>query len=323
MMDTLVTRRKVLGMIGATALVPFPAASQSLDGLAGHAFGTDWAVMGPDLTGLSRLHSNITALFQEVDRDLSPWRADSALSQLNAGPAGAYPASDEMLTITRAAIALASDSRGTFDPTVGPLVARWGFGPIKGDQTPNWLGIETNKNAISKTADHLTLDLCGIAKGRALDRVADLLLNAGQENILIDLGGELLALGQHPSGREWQIAVEHPLSGASPAAMIALPHGKSVATSGVRANSYTLGNQTWSHIIDPHKKLPAMGALKSVSVISDTAMMADGWATALFAAGDVDGPILARKHDVAALFLFERLGILEQIQTGAFSRFRA
>lgn len=314
------TRRSILGMFGATALVPLQATARPLGGVYGQAFGTDWGIIGPEQTDLTALRPDIMALFEGFDRGFSPWRADSEISRLNGEKAGTHVASAEMTIVSKAALEIAEASNGAFDPTVGPLVAQWGFGPIKGGHIPDWRGVSVNANTIGKTHDDLTLDLCGIAKGRALDLAAINIVNTRLENALIDLGGELTAIGQHPSGRAWQVAVEHPLSGDASVAVLALPDGRSVATSGVREHSYALNGQTWAHIIDPVTRQPVIGDLRSVTVVDDTAMMADGWATALFAAGDTNGPSLASKMGIDALFLFERDGNLHQHHTGDFQK---
>ena len=86
--------------------------------------------------------------------------------------------------------------------------------------------------------------------------------------------------------------------------------------SGTQAQSYVLNGRVYGHIIDPRTQSPATGRLKSVTVVAENAMSADGWATALFAAGEEAGIELAREQDIAALFLLEDQGTLQQAQTG-------
>ncbi len=302
---TVPSRRRFLGLAGAALLWPGIGRAAAGSAIEGRAFGTGWRVDGPAGAGLDRLRPGLDALFAGIDREMSPWRPDSALSRFNAAPAGDHPAGDEMLAVTAAALALARDSGGAFDPTVGPLVARWGFGPIAGAARPDWSGLRAGGGRIGKARDGVTLDLCGIAKGRALDRAAALAATAGHDGLLLDIGGELRALGRHPSGRAWQVAVESPHPLQAPAAVLRLEPGQAVATSGVRAQSYRLGGRTYGHIIDPATGAPADGGLLSVTVLAADAMTADGWATALFAAGAGAGPALARRRRIAALFLVD------------------
>ena len=175
-----------------------------------------------------------------------------------------------------AALDLVAATAGAFDPTVGPLVARYGFGPIHQGSAGLGPSLAAGDGHLTKAEDGVTLDLCGIAKGHALDRVADVLADAGQRNFLIDVGGELLARGRHPSGRPWQAAVEDPRTDATGAAAILALDNMAIATSGTRWNSYVLGGRTISHMIDPTSGEPVRGTLASVSVLATTAMEADG-----------------------------------------------
>lgn len=313
------SRRAFLGMTAAAA-VALPrlagAESRALDRIGGRAFGTLWRITGPAGTDLHRLTPKVARLLAEVDRQMSPWRPDSEISQFNAGAAGGHGVSADTAHVTRAALGLAGASGGCFDPTVGPLVARWGFGPITGGAT-GWGELSVEDTRIVKARADLTLDLCGIAKGWALDRVAALAVAQGHKDLLIDIGGELAGIGTHPSGRPWQVAVENPLAGHTDAAAFLALSDSAVATSGTRAQSYGVGGPDYGHIIDPVTGTPARGALRSVSVVAGDAMTADGWATALFAAGLEGGPELARRNAISALFLFETEGGLRRDLTGA------
>lgn len=310
------SRRSFLGLFGAALACPAMARAASPEILSGTAFGTTWRIVGPAGAGLVSLRPELEQLFDSIDADLSPWRQDSAISRFNASANGGA-AGTEMIRVTQSALRLAEASGGAFDPTVGPLVARWGFGPIDQGGAPDWRGITMQTGRVAKSRGDLTLDLCGIAKGRALDRAAELARMQGYDSLLLDLGGELRAIGPHPSGRDWQVAVEHPRPGQAAPAILHLPDGMAVATSGLSTQSYTLGNRTWGHIMDPVTFSPVDGRLRAVTVLAEDAMTADGWATALFAAGDDGGPALARTHAISALFLFEGETALHRIETGA------
>ena len=283
--------------------------------MSGHAFGTTWRIVGSAGAGLERLRPGLDALFDGIDAEMSPWRPDSAISRFNASVDGGNAGAD-LIRVTRAALQLAAESEGAFDPTVGPLVARWGFGPIERGGAPNWRGLRVGTGSIEKFRGNLTLDLCGIAKGRALDQATELARAQGFDDFLFDLGGELCAVGRHPSGRDWQVAVEHPMADQPAPTILHLPVGMAVATSGVGAQSYTLGHRVWGHIMDPATASPVQGRLRSVTVLATDAMTADGWATALFAAGDDNGPALAQARDLSALFLFDEETKLRPVETG-------
>jgi len=204
------TRRNALGMIGATFVLPQIAQAAATQSIEGAAFGTTWQLVASHHDDLERLRADIDALFAIIDQQMSPWRSDSDISRFNTMGAGRHRADPEMILVTTAALDLAKASHGAFDPTVGPVVGRWGFGPILGSPTADWRGLSLGSGDIGKTHDDLTLDLCGIAKGRALDLAVDLVKARGVDNFLFDVGGELKAVGQHPAGRSFQVAVQHP-----------------------------------------------------------------------------------------------------------------
>jgi thiamine biosynthesis lipoprotein len=310
------TRRTALGLFGAALALPRKAFASDVETLSGAAFGTRWRVLVPLGKDLQSLRLGIEALFAEIDAQLSPWRTDSAISRFNKGIAAEQVAEPALLEVTDAALGLARRSRGAFDPTVGPLVARWGFGPIHSGGAPDWRGIIVRSEGLSKTKADLTLDLCGIAKGWALDRAAQLARGEGFDDLLFELGGEFVAIGRNPSGRDWRIGVEAPGAGFSTPAALRLPNGWAVATSGTQAQSYVLNGRVYGHIIDPRTQSPASGRLRSVTVVAENATTADGWATALFAAGEKAGIDLAREQEIAALFLLEDQGTVQQIETG-------
>jgi thiamine biosynthesis lipoprotein len=313
------SRRSALTMLGAALLAPRVGLAAPVEIMSGAAFGTYWQISAPDGGGASELAADIQQLFDGIDRVFSPWRADSTISRFNRGRAGATDPA--FIEVTTAALDIARKSEGAFDPTVGPLVAQWGFGPVLQGSAPDWRALSVGPDLLTKARADLTLDLCGIAKGWALDRAAGLARDAGFDNLLIDLGGELYAQGRHPAGRDWHVAIEAPLPMQSAPAVLRLPTGAAVATSGTRAQSYQLNGRTYSHIIDPLTRAPAAGGLRSVTVVAPDAMTADGWATALCAAGASAGPDLATTQDIAALFLIEQDGALRAVRTGQISQF--
>ena len=307
------------GSVLALAMPQLAFGAPALRIMQGRAFATEWSISVPAGVDIEPLRTPIVEMLAGIDVQMSPWRADSDVTRFNRSKAGTMPMPAELMHVASAALTLAGASGGEFDPTVGPLVARWGFGPIEGDGTPDWHEIGVHGDAVSKARDGLTLDLCGIAKGYALDRMADIVEGAGHGDFLIDLGGELAACGTHPSGRSWHVAVEDPRPGFEGAAEVIDLGGMAVATSGSRANSYDVGRRRYSHIIDPRTLEPADSNLASVSVIASNAMTADGWATALFAAGATNGPELAQRNGVDSLFVLIDGQGLKRITTGSFS----
>lgn len=318
-------RRRFLAL-GGTALLLARAPALARDAapvkeLSGAAFGTGWRVVLRDDADMAGLEPRLAHTLHAIDLDFSPWRADSAVGRFNRSDADEAAVSGAVAGVARAALDIAAASGGRFDPTVGPMVARWGFGPIeKGETRPGgWRGIRAGNGHIARNSPGLTLDFCGIAKGHALDRMVADLLDAGHADFLVDLGGELAARGRHPSGRPWHVGIETPLAEAEGVEGVLRLDGMAVATSGDRRNGYDIAGRRYSHIIDPSTREPVAGAPASVSVLMPAAIDADGWATALMATGAA-GPALARERGIAALFLFRENGALRRVATGAFDR---
>lgn len=298
----MLTRRDLIvgtSAVGLTGMLPWRAQAATT-ALSGRAFGSTWhMVVAADVDPMVAREA-VEANVDDIDRSMSPYDPDSFLSRFNASQATDWRGADaDLLRCARAAVELARQTDGAFDPTVGPLVNRHGFGPIRGRKS-HWSALAIQPMGIRKADPHLTLDLCGIAKGRALDRIIGHLPRVGIGRSLVELGGEVMALGRHPDGRDWQVAIEDPLADDFAAHRIVALRGKALATSGHRVNG--LAGRT-SHIIDPSSGRPATGAIASVSVLSAEAMMADAMATALCAMGAERGIAFAQDRAVDALFV--------------------
>lgn len=316
------TRRQVLagGLATASALA-CPALARSAPStlaITGPAFGTSWKATLSASANAGVLQTALQETLARIDRLMSPWRRESVITAFNEMQSRDWqPIDSEIATVVRAALSVRAASEKAFDIAVGPHVGRWGFGPMAAAEVPQDAEIWASDAALCKSDPEVTVDLCGIAKGYALDQMVSVLRERGEENFVVDLGGEVAAFGHHPSGRSWQIAVEDPRHGHSGSAEIIALAGRAIATSGDKVNGYTLGGRRYSHIIDPTTDEPVEGAAASVSVIADNAMMADGWATALMSAG-VKGPALAQRNGLDALFLFNEVSSLRHVAVGRF-----
>ncbi|WP_459036850.1 FAD:protein FMN transferase [Roseivivax sp. CAU 1761] len=316
----LCSRRHFLAMAAAGLAAPTQLHASQVAQVSGSAFSTHWQLKAAaSEESLTKVQEMVEQLFDRIDSVFSPWRSDSAISLFNSSSFGRRVSEPSLAYVTRSALRLSELSGGSFDPTVGPLVAQWGFGPITGGGAPDWRGMVTTENAITKARSDLTLDLCGIAKGFALDRAALVARREGLHDFLFELGGEFVAAGRHPSGRGWRVSVE-PVGVGSPV-VVELPSGIAVATSGVNAQSYELGGRFYTHIVDPSSRSPVGADLRSVTVLAQNAMTADGWATALLAAGRERGPRIARANRIPALFALGPATVSGTIRTGGFANF--
>ncbi len=312
------TRRHVLaGMVGFGALAAFPAHAQDMLRLSGRAFGTSWSLLLPRHDSTNDPTGDIASILDDVDTSMSPFRSDSELSAFNSGPSGAFAVSPGFARVTSEALRLANISNGAFDPTVGPLVGRYGFGPIEGDRNADFTALSCSENVITKSISTLSLDLCGIAKGYALDAIANHLRARDHGDFLIEIGGELLASGMGPENRPWRLGITNPVRGDIHTAFAAT--NMAIATSGDAINAYYVGGRRYSHTIDPTTNEPIRNAIASVTVAHASAMTADGLATALLVLGPQAGAEWAEAQNLPALFLLRnRAGGLDTVVTSQF-----
>lgn len=310
--------------------------------LAGATMGTQWQVqLVADGEGeLEGLATDIEALLRELDLDVfSTWAAESELSRLNrATSEQPLPASPAMLQVLQSALRIHAESDGAFDPSVGALVNLWGFGPVQITQSPgpeaiaearsrlgaSELQLDLAAGTVSKPAD-LQLDLSGIAKGYAVDRIAELLQSRGFGSFIVEIGGELRVQGLRPDDSAWTIAIEQPEPELRAVQALFDTKGEplALAGSGDYRNYRIVDGVRQSHEIDPLRGIPVQHGLAAVTVLAATAMEADAWATALMVLGPSDGMRVADRLGLSAYFII-RDGETWQVETtGRFAGFLA
>ncbi|HEX8445293.1 MAG TPA: FAD:protein FMN transferase [Sphingomonas sp.] len=273
--------------------------------LGGETMGTSWSVRlaaTPGFDGAAVFRA-IKARLGTIVAEMSHWSPASDLSRFNRAPGGRWVSlAPDFAHVMAAALDIAARTGGAFDPAIGAIVDIWGFGPVAIDAPPDAAAIDAARGvsgwhrlAFDPGARRLhqpgglALDLSGIAKGHAVDMVADLLQSVGIRHCLVEIGGELVGRGVRPDGDPWWVDLESPPNMPLPPLRIAL-HGLAVATSG----NYRRG----AHTLDPRTGYPVDGDMLSVSVIHDRAMLADAWATALTVASNAAE--LAAAAEIAA-----------------------
>ncbi|HEX7035962.1 MAG TPA: FAD:protein FMN transferase [Pseudomonadales bacterium] len=266
-----------------------------------------------------------------VNAEMSTYLPNSTLSKFNAAPPGEwFPVSRELAEVVAAAGRLYRESGGAFDVTVGPLVNLWGFGPLEARGLPapdavqatlgsighRHLAVAFDPPRLRKDHPELYVDLSAIAKGHGVDRVVQRLSAAGCDAMLVDVGGEVRGTGPSPSERPWRIGIEvpDPESQGGIQRVIRLEEG-AVATSGDYRNFIERDGVRYSHTIDPRTGYPVQHGLASVTVLHESAMWADGYATLLNVLGPEEGYAFAREHGLAALFVIRTDGRFEERYT--------
>jgi thiamine biosynthesis lipoprotein len=288
---------------------------------SGESMGTRWSVKLAvvDLNAAARdeVRRAIESELRAVDESMSTWRPDSELSRFNAhASTEPFPVSSEVLTVFRVASEISALSGGAFDVTVGPVVAAWGFGATDRIPAPppseeldrlrervGYRLVEVRDGDLRKSRGDVVCDLSAIAKGFAVDRVAEALSRLGYSDHLVEVGGEIRARGRRLDGDAWRIAIERPDAGVQDAFDVLPLRDVSLATSGDYRNYYKSGGRRYSHTIDPRTARPIEHALASVSVLHRDAVYADALATALNVLGPEAGYSLAEREGLAALFI--------------------
>lgn len=275
------------------------ASHDTLASLGGHSMGTSWSVKlaAPRARDLHALHAAIQRQLDTVVAQMSTWGADSDLCRYNRATAGSWHALPaHFAEVMHAALAVAEASGGAFDPSVGPLVALWGFGATGGPQrVPDdaeqravqarcgWQRLRWREERQLLQPGGTELDLSAIAKGYAVDLVQRELRRLDVAAALVEVGGELAGYGRKPDGTPWRVLVEsapdEDAGAGLPARVVALA-GRAIATSGDRWHRFDAHGQRYSHTFDPRRGRPVARAAAAVSVIASDAMHADAWATA-------------------------------------------
>jgi len=215
---------------------------------------------------------------------------------------------------------------------VGDLVDAWGFGPAREEPDADairaargqvrapchqWLELDEAAGRARKLGP-LQLDLCGIAKGYAVDRMVEVLRRHGVAHALAALDGELRALGSQADGRPWPVAVESPQAGRRAVHGVVGMEDVAVATSGDYRRFMRLGDLRLAHTIDSRRGAPVLNNIASVTVLAPTCMDADAWATALLVAGPERGLLLARRLGLDVLMLLRRGNGIAEVGLGRF-----
>jgi thiamine biosynthesis lipoprotein len=243
------------------------------------------------------------AVFSRVDSLMSNWTTTSEVARINREAAtGAIRVHPEVATVLEASLRLWAASDGAFDITVEPLIRAWGFlgGPrrVPSDDEiaaararvdARRVRYEPGTRTLQFADPGVRIDLGGIAKGYAVDVAAESLVAHGVTDALVDLSGNMVALGDAPGGHGWRIGIRDPRDRVPYVARLAI-RGEAISTSGQYEQFVARDGRTYGHIMDPRTGRPAEGLI-SVTVVAPTALECDGWDTPLF----VLGPDAARR----------------------------
>lgn len=327
----------VAALFAVTIFRDRPVPGPALWTFSGPTMGTTYSVkvVAVDLDGSAKLaiHEAIRGAVDGVDRSMSTFRPESELSRFNVSGAGDFSVSEDLARVVATALEVAELSGGALDVTVGPLVDAWGFGPAGWGEPPDdsrldvlresvgWckLILDEEARTMRKTTDGLRVDLSAIAKGFAVDQVLVGMVELGFEDAMIEIGGEVRTAGLNEFGRPWRIGVERPDEEDRVVGLAVEISGRALATSGDYRNFREVDGNRISHTIDPRTGRPVDHNLASVSVLADTCIEADAWATALNVLGSEEGVAVAEEQGIDALFIVRKDSGFDTLRTGSFS----
>ncbi len=304
---------------------------QYSDEIMGTSF-TVKATLLPDTIKGDELKLEIKSLLDKLNGQMSTYLQNSELSRFNSNHTTQWQTvSASLFDVLDEAKTIADITSGAFDITVGPLVNLWGFGPdpisFKApenqaiEQQLSRIGIQhlqlnSKTRQIKKQMPELYLDLSAIAKGYAVDQVGILLESHDIKDYMVEIGGELRLKGNNKNGLPWRIAVEKPTPEKRMIQKVLPITDVSMATSGDYRNFFELDNTRFSHTIDPRTGRPIKHNLASITILSDTTMKADAYATALMVLGPEQGYKIAEQENIAALFIIKSEdGFVEKAST--------
>lgn len=277
---------------------------------------------------LNEISIEIEKILKEVNKQMSTYIPDSEISLFNqARKNEKIQISNGFFKVLNHSLKISSLTGGVFDPTIGPLVNLWGFGPNGEKKIPKAnqikqalkiigfekLNFDNQKKIISKKIDDLYLDLSSLAKGYAVDEIYEFLKKKEIKSFMVEIGGELRAIGHKgldSNGKKvpWVIGIETPGKYGKLQKVLKI-NDVAVATSGDYRNQFKVGDKTYSHTINIKTGKPIDHKMTSVTVIDPTSCMnADAWATAFMAMGPKRSLQLAKDLNIMAYFIYRVIG---------------
>ena len=268
--------------------------------LTGNTMGTTYSIkiiQSNDRMNIESIKKGVDSVLIQINNQMSTWDPESELSAFNRWTSiKAYPVSQSLLTVVDSSLSISKKTGGLFDISVYELMGLWGFGPDPKIGMPSLNEIKTvlastgydkvmvDENTLIKTHPNVKLDLNAIAKGYAVDMVYKYLSAKGFDNIFVEIGGEVRSKGKNQNNIFWSIGIENPSGGKKKdikiAAIIDLKD-LAMATSGNYKNIVNIDGDILGHTINPRTGFPIQTNVLSVTVLSSSSMIADGWATAL------------------------------------------
>ncbi|WP_337842281.1 FAD:protein FMN transferase [Rheinheimera sp.] len=265
------------------------------------------------------LEQKLKQELDRIDQLMSNYRPDSVIEGFNAQQsAEPVEVGTELVQLVQIAREVSAHSQGCYDLTIKPFFELWGF---RGDkltkpsdeqiaETKALIGLDKVKTVshsqLAKTQASLRIDVSSIAQGYTVAQLAKLMDQAGIENYLVEVGGELISRGRKPEQKQWRIAIEKPLPDSQTLQkIIAVEQTQPLAimTSGTYRHFYDEAGVRYSHVLDGRTGAPVTHHTVSTTILIPDATWADAWSTAFLCLGSEQGLPLADKLKLPVLFI--------------------
>ena len=268
------------------------------------------------------LQQGIDSILNSINETFSIFNSSSIISKINDNQEVIL--NSDFIEVFTIAQKIGKETDGALEMTIGPLVNLWGFG--KDQRNPNisqaeidsvltFIGydkVRLENGSIIKDKQDIQLNFNALAKGYAVDKVAEYMVEKGYKDCVVDIGGEIMAKGQKYHDQEWNIGVQTPTrsrDGEMRAEETFHLCDRAVATSGNYRNYFEENGQRYTHIIDPKTGRPEKSKLLSVSVIADQCVIADAYATAFMVMGkEKTKNFLAKHPELTCIFIIDNQG---------------
>ncbi len=269
--------------------------------------------------GTQEVYDTLFLRLDEIEAAMSVNIQESEISRVNAlSGLEKVSVTQDTYNVLKTALEYADLTNGAFNPAIGPLVKIWAIGTDNprvptSDEITEAINLSNYKHVL--LSEHngeydvfleqkgMALDLGGIAKGYAADEVSKILFEMGVERAIIDLGGNIYAFGEKENKDPWRVGIKNPFNSTGNPAIRLDIKSTSVVTSGVYERFFEQNGKRYHHLFDSSTGLPVNNGIMSVSIVTQSSMLADVLSTAVFVLGKDDGMQLLKSLDKQGLYI--------------------
>ena len=255
------------------------------------------------------LKTDIINLLDSIEQKMSRYIPSSEVSLIN-NNSGIEPVevSPETYDVIEKALNYGKLTQGVFDITIGPIIDLWKIGSeeeavptidVKKEILPlvDYKNVLLEDHQVFLKEEGMSIDLGGVVKGYAADQIVEVLKANNVESALINLGGNIYLHGYKPDGSKWKVGIRNPFEGRGDYIGTLTTSSQTVVTSGPYEKYFYENNIRYHHIFDPRTGFPTSGDIESVTIVSDSSMIADMLTTSVFALGLEEGIALVNSLD--------------------------